>query len=171
MRTIIEIDQIKITGIEDDREVILEEGIKCLGMLILIGSKKCVEILVKEWGIIEWLSNFCERRKNLHRHVIWFIGNIAGYSNLNRVKILQNKEIMLFICKTATSSYTPYHLLERILITLSILCRGKYKPHFEDTKMIANTLILLLKKCNDTELLTEITWALYILVNRDVQLM
>lgn len=94
---------------------------------------------------------------------------MAAYSNSNRIKILQNQEIMLLMCKTVTNMETPLHLQERIILTLSILCRGKYKPHLQETMMMAHTLILLLKKCNDADLMAEICWALYILVNRDVQ--
>ena len=35
--------------------------------------------------------------------------------------------------------------------------------------MIVNSLIILLKRSEDMDILTEVTWALYVLVNKQIQ--
>lgn len=131
-----------------------------------IASTQFTKVIVESGACGPMINLLCSYNPEVREQAAWCLGNVAGDCTQYRDMLLDNgnalKNIILNLKDPASLS-----LLRNVTWCLSNFCRGKPQPELNKVQPAIGTLLELIRKSNDLEVMTDSLWALSYLSDGD----
>ncbi|GLT47674.1 hypothetical protein SLA2020_213500 [Shorea laevis] len=129
---------------------------------IASGTTNNAKVVIDHGAIPVFVKLLGSQSDDVREQAVWALGNVAGYTPRCRDLVLGHGALLPSLA--LLNEHAKLSMLRNATWTVSIFCRGKPQPPFDQVKPALPALAPLIHS-NDEEVLTDTCWALSYLSN------